>query len=59
MVEVINKIKAVVGTLDGGLVGVPMTYNNMSKLVGCMQVLTEVVQKLEKMGVKDGNADAE
>ena len=56
MDAIINKIKAVIGTLDGGLAGVPMTYDNMSKLVGCMQVLSEVVKELEG---KDGNADAE
>ena len=56
MNEIINKIKAVIGTLDGGLAGVPMTYDNMSKLVGCMQVLSEVVKELE---VNNGNADIE
>ena len=59
MKENIEKIKAVIGTLDGGLNGVPMTYDNMSKLVGCMQVLSEVVQALEKQEVKDGHTDAE
>ena len=59
MKENIEKIKAVIGTLDGGLTGVPMTYDNMSKLVGCMQVLSEVVQALEKQEVKDGHTDAE
>ena len=59
MKENIEKIKAVIGTLDGGLSGVPMTYDNMSKLVRCMQVLTEVVQNLEKQGVADGNVDSE
>ena len=59
MKENIETIKAVIGTLDGGLSGVPMTYDNMSKLVRCMQVLTEVVQNLEKQGVADGNVDSE
>lgn len=59
MKEVIEKIKAVVGTLDGGLNGVPMTYDNMSKLVGCMQVLSEVIRTLEKQEAENGNADAE
>lgn len=57
MKENIEKIKAVIGTLDGGLSGVPMTYDNMSKLVGCMQVLSEVVKELEKQEVEDGNTD--
>lgn len=48
MKDIIDQIKAVIGTLDGGLAGVPSTYDNMSKLVGCMQVLTDVVEKLEK-----------
>ena len=59
MRENIEKIKAVIGTLDGGLSGVPMTYDNMSKLVGCMQVLSEVVKELEKQEAENGNADTE
>lgn len=59
MKENIEKIKAVIGTLDGGLSGVPMTYDNMSKLVGCMQVLSEVVKELEKQEAENGNADTE
>ena len=55
MEEIINNIKAVISTLDGGIAGIPTTYDNMSKLVGCMQVLTDVVEKLEKAG-KDQNA---
>lgn len=59
MKENIEKLKAVIGTLDGGLSGVPMTYDNMSKLVGCMQVLSEVIQTLEKQEAENGNAEAE
>lgn len=50
MEEIIENIKAVISTLDGGIVGMPTTYDNMSKLVGCMQVLTDIVDKLEKAG---------
>lgn len=52
------QIQNVITTLEG--LEIKSTYENMDRLLGCMQVLANVRDELTKTPeVKDGNADAE
>ena len=49
-------IQNVISTLEG--LDIKATYDNMNRLLGCMQVLANVRDAL-KTEVKDGTADVE
>ena len=55
MEEIIAKIRAVISTLE--VLDIRSTYDNMNRLLGCMQTLTDVCDQLKE--VPDGNADTE
>lgn len=61
--DVANELQRVIDTLSS--LNIVSTYNNMNKLLGCLQVLANIrdVVKERKADtlqeVKDGNADAE
>ena len=56
MEELINKIQAVINTLEG--LEIQSKRNTMLQLLGCMQVLAEVQQALkEPMGIKMEEAE--
>lgn len=58
MGEQVNKIQAVINTLEG--LDIKSTFENMNKLLGCIQALAEVRDELTRQEVKvNGNADAE
>jgi len=51
-------IQKVINTLEG--LDIKPTYDNMNRLLGCMQVLANVRDNLEKQeGEADGNADSQ
>lgn len=50
----IQNVIATLETLD-----IKPTYDNMSKLLGCMQVLANVRDRLNEQEEKDGTADSE
>ena len=50
-----NKINAVINTLQA--MTIPSTEDNLTKMLGCLQVLTEVKEALE--GESNEHADAE
>jgi len=53
-----EELQKVINTLE--LLDIRPTYDNMSKLLGCMQVLVEVRDDIKKQEVAvDGNADTE
>jgi len=53
-----EELQKVINTLE--LLDIRPTYDNMSKLLGCMQVLAEVRDDIKKQEVVvDGNADTE
>lgn len=54
--EQANLIQAVINTL--GSLDIKSTYDNMDKLLGCMQMLAKVRDKLNE-GANDGNDHAE
>ena len=54
--EQANMIQAVINTLEG--LDIKSTYENMDKLLGCMQMLAKIRDELKAKEVKDGNADA-
>lgn len=56
MKEQADKIQAVINTLEG--LDIKSTYENMNKILGCMQVLAGIRDELNKEG-QNGNADAE
>lgn len=57
MNELANKIQAVMNTLQS--LNIPATMENMSKLIGCQQVLEEVRNELNSMKEdQDGNDHA-
>ena len=53
--DVVNEIQRVINTL--GTLNIPSTYENMDRLLGCMQVLARVRDTLKED--KDGNTDTE
>ena len=56
MEELINKIQAVINTLEG--LDIKSTFDNMNKLLGCQQTLADVRDELQRREVKvNGNAD--
>lgn len=57
MKELAVEIQKVLNTLEG--LDIRPTYDNMNRLLGCMQVLVNVRDELEKEDASDGNADAE
>ena len=59
MEELINKIQIVINTLDGGM-EMPLNYKNAAMLVGCINCLVEVRDKLkEKKEEENGSPDSE
>jgi len=56
MKEQADKIQAVINTLEG--LDIKSTYENMNKILGCMQVLAGIRDELGKE-VHDGNANVE
>ena len=52
-----EKIQAVINTLEG--LDIKSTYVNMDKLLGCLQMLAKVRDRLNAPEVQDGNTDAE
>ena len=50
-----NKIKAVIDTLQK--LNIQSTYDNMSKLIGCIQVLDDIYKELDIAERKDKNED--
>ena len=52
-----EEIQRVINTLEG--LDIKPTYDNMNRLLGCMQVLAAVRDELEKEGADDGNIDTE
>lgn len=52
-----NKIQAVINTLES--LNIPATYDNMNKLLGCLQALAEVRDAINKEVKSDGNDHAE
>jgi len=57
MKELAVEIQKVLNTLE--CLDIKPTYDNMNRLLGCMQVLASVRDKLEEGETDDGNADAE
>lgn len=56
--DTVNMIQAVINTLEK--LDIKATYDNMDKLLGCLQLLMKVRDGLNAPAeVKDGNADAE
>ena len=52
------QIQNVITTLEG--LEIKATYNNMDRLLGCMQLLAKIRDGLRKTPeVNDGNADSE
>lgn len=56
MKEFAEKIQAVINTLEG--LDIKSTYDNMNKILGCMQVLAGIRDELNKEAL-NGNADSE
>ena len=52
-----NEIQAVINTLTE--LDIKSTYHNMDKLLGCMQLLAQVRDKIKGVKVDAGKADAE
>ena len=50
-------IQNVISTLEG--LDIKSTYDNMNRLLGCLQVLANVRDALDAQEVKDGNDHAE
>lgn len=57
MKEQATKVQAVINTLES--LNIPATYDNMNKLLGCLQVLAEVRDAISKEEEPDGNDHAE
>ena len=57
MSEDVNKIQAVINTLQS--LNIPATMDNMGKLMGCVQVLEEVKNNLNRKEEQNGNSKAE
>ena len=55
MNELANRIQMVINTIEQ--LDIKSTYDNMNRLLGCMQTLADIRDRLQE--VKDGNADAE
>lgn len=60
MEELANKIQAVINTLNSVTVN---GFDNMDRMVGCMKVLADIRDAINKVneqkGENDGNADTE
>lgn len=52
-----NEIQAVINTL--GELDIKSTYSNMDKILGCMQLLTRVRDRIREVKPDAGKADAE
>ena len=52
-----DMVQAVINTLQG--LDIKATYENMDKLLGCLQMLAKVRDRLNLPEVKDGAADTE
>ena len=48
MTEQANKIQLVINTLE--TLSIPATYDNLNKLLGCMQVLRDVMKEVGESG---------
>ena len=57
MNEQATKVQAVINTLES--LNIPATYDNMNKLLGCLQALAEVRDAISKGEEPDGNDHAE
>ena len=57
MNEDVNKIQAVINTLQS--LNIPATMENMGKLMGCIQILDEVKNDLNRKEEQNGNSKAE
>ena len=55
--ETADMVQAVINTL--GNLDIKSTYENMDKLLGCMQMLAKVRDRLNAPEVNDGNDHAE
>ena len=57
MEEMVTRIQSVINTLEG--LDIRSTYENMDRLLGCLQVLAKIRDDLkEKEAKADGNPDA-
>ena len=57
MEEMVTRIQSVINTLEG--LDIRSTYENMDRLLGCLQVLAKIRDDLKEKETKaDGNPDA-
>ena len=55
MKNLAQDIRNVIATLEN--LNIQATYDNMNRLLGCMQVLNDVISKME--GMDSGSSDSE
>lgn len=51
-----EKIEAVIRTLES--LTIPSTFDNLNKLFGCLMVLKDMVEQIEKDGKQNENTNA-